>query len=114
MNALTTTPLTALEYAGQATVSKETLRAARNVALFVAAPFVGLAYLIAFPFVGLGMLAWMGYQSLTRNHAAAARLLKHVAMVLAAPIVGLVAVVVFPIAGLVMLAWMAVQARTTR
>ena len=35
------------------------LRYARNVAIFVLAPFVGLAYAVAFPFVGLGMLAWM-------------------------------------------------------
>lgn len=32
----------------------------KNVALFIAAPFVGLAYLIAFPFIGLAMLAWIG------------------------------------------------------
>jgi hypothetical protein len=36
-----------------------TLRYARNIALFVLAPFIGLAYAVAFPFVGLGMLAWM-------------------------------------------------------
>lgn len=35
------------------------VRYARNVALFVLAPFIGLAYALAFPFVGLGMLAWM-------------------------------------------------------
>lgn len=33
---------------------------AKNVAMLLAAPFVGLAYVIAFPFVGLGMLAWIG------------------------------------------------------
>ena len=32
---------------------------ARNALLFVAAPFIGLAYVIAAPFVGIGMLAWM-------------------------------------------------------
>lgn len=37
---------------------------ARNVGLFIAAPFIGLAYILAFPFVGLGMLAWMGVRSL--------------------------------------------------
>jgi FixJ family two-component response regulator len=30
---------------------------ARNVALFFAAPFIGLAYIIAFPFVGFYMIA---------------------------------------------------------
>jgi DNA-binding NtrC family response regulator len=43
------------------------LRLVKNVALFFAAPFIGLAYAIAFPFVGLGMLAWRGMQSLKRR-----------------------------------------------
>jgi len=33
---------------------------ARNVALFFAAPFIGLAYIIAFPFVGFYMIARSG------------------------------------------------------
>jgi len=40
-------------------------RFARNAALFVAAPFIGLAYILAFPFVGLGMVAWIGIRALT-------------------------------------------------
>lgn len=44
---------------------------AKNVALFVAAPFVGLAYVIAMPFVMVGMLAWMGIKALReRAHTA--------------------------------------------
>ena len=39
-------------------------RFARNVALFLAAPFIGLAYAVAFPFVGLALLAWYGYRAL--------------------------------------------------
>jgi hypothetical protein len=35
------------------------LNAVRNVALFVAAPFIALAYVVLFPFVGLATLAWM-------------------------------------------------------
>ncbi len=43
----------------------------KNVGLFFAAPFVGLAYVIALPFVGLGMLAWMGVKAiLKRAHTA--------------------------------------------
>lgn len=33
---------------------------ARNVALFFAAPFIGLAYILAFPFVGVYMIARCG------------------------------------------------------
>lgn len=41
--------------------------AVRDIALFFAAPFVGLAYIIAFPIIGLGMLAWMGAKSLIKK-----------------------------------------------
>jgi len=39
-------------------------RAMKNVALFVVAPFIGLAYALAFPFVGLLLLARYGYRAL--------------------------------------------------
>lgn len=41
----------------------------RNVALFFAAPFVGLAYIVALPFVGLGALAVCGYRAVFARHA---------------------------------------------
>jgi hypothetical protein len=48
------------DYAGLAKVAK-------NVALFAAAPFIGLAYAAAFPFVAVGMLAWFGSRALTKK-----------------------------------------------
>ena len=42
---------------------------AKNVLLFLAAPFVGLAYAIALPFVGFGMLMWMGAKALMARKA---------------------------------------------
>jgi len=45
--------------------------AARNVALFLAAPFIGLAYAIAFPFVGAGALVWMAIRAAGNRPAAA-------------------------------------------
>jgi hypothetical protein len=38
-------------------------KVAKNIALFAAAPFIGLAYAAAFPFVAVGMLAWYGVQA---------------------------------------------------
>ena len=38
----------------------------KNVGLFIAAPFIGLAYVLVFPFVGLGMLGYVAYQALTQ------------------------------------------------
>jgi CheY-like chemotaxis protein len=35
------------------------LRLLKNMALFLAAPFIGLLYAVLLPFVGLGMLAWV-------------------------------------------------------
>jgi CheY-like chemotaxis protein len=40
---------------------------ARNVGLFLAAPFIGLAYALAFPFIGLGLIAWYGYGALVER-----------------------------------------------
>jgi hypothetical protein len=81
--------------------------ALKNIALFFAAPFIGLAYIIALPVVGLVVLA-----VLAGRHAAkyepvknTARALKDVGMVVAAPVLGLVYVVFFPVIGLATLAW---------
>jgi len=38
-------------------------RVLKNVALFAAAPFIGLAYAVAFPFVGIALLVRYGYQA---------------------------------------------------
>src|SRR3990172_8900783 len=40
---------------------------AKNVGLFFAAPFIGLAYIISLPFVGLGLLALHGYRALAKR-----------------------------------------------
>jgi CheY-like chemotaxis protein len=39
----------------------------RNAGLFVAAPFIALAYVTLVPFVGLGMLGWVGYRTLVER-----------------------------------------------
>ena len=43
----------------------------RNVALFLAAPFIGLAYAIALPFVGAGALVWLAIRAAHARPAAA-------------------------------------------
>jgi hypothetical protein len=52
------------DLAGAATVAK-------NVALFLAAPFIGLAYAAAFPFVAVAMIAWYGARALVKKTTAA-------------------------------------------
>jgi len=71
---------------------------AKNIALFLAAPFIGLAYLIAFPFVGLGALAWMGVRAAAMNAK-----VRHGVLFAAAPLIGLGYVVAAPFIGLALL-----------
>jgi CheY-like chemotaxis protein len=59
---------------GARALARSNARAAtwlRNVALFVAAPVIGLVYVVALPFVGLGMLAWMGVKTIADRTSAA-------------------------------------------
>ena len=52
------------DFAGAAKVAK-------NIVLFAAAPFIGLAYAAAFPFVAVGMLAWYGVRAARKRAGAA-------------------------------------------
>jgi hypothetical protein len=62
-------------YQGYADVRPEELagavRVAKNLALFAAAPFIGLAYAAAFPFVAVGMIAWYGLCAARKRFAKA-------------------------------------------
>lgn len=78
----------------------------KNVALFLAAPFIGLAYIVALPLVGFGVLAVLAVRAAAKFAAvrAVALVLKNVALAVAAPVIGLAYVVFFPLIGLVALA----------
>jgi len=88
----------------------------KNIALFFAAPFIGLAYFIAFPFIGLGMLAWMGGRELMKYRAVrkVAVFLKHFTLLVTAPVLGLAYIVALPFIGLAMLAWTGARALVKR
>ncbi len=97
----------------EAPVAAEAQGRIKNIALFLAAPFIGLAYLLAFPLVGVGMLAWMGAQAMMTKYPAMRKLgagLTTTAKFVAAPFIGLFFVLTFPIAGLVLLAWTGARA----
>ncbi len=78
---------------------------AKNVALFLVAPFIGLAYLVAFPVIGFGMLAWIAAKAVMKSEKA-----RPVAMVIAAPVITLAFVTVGPIVALGALVSMGVKA----
>ena len=87
---------------------------AKNVALFLAAPFIGLVYAVLLPFVGIAMLLVTAAKALVAAGALgyAAKLLKNVALLVAAPFIGLVYAVTFPFVGIAMVLWAAVEALT--
>lgn len=99
-----------------APVKPEMQSAWKSIALMLAAPVIGLAYILAGPFIGLGMLAWMGTRELAKHRATKkfAHFIKDVALFLAAPFIGLMYAVLFPFIGLGMLAWMGMKAIARR
>lgn len=88
----------------------------KNIALFMAAPFIGLLYAVLFPFIGIGMMISLGAKALAKNAAVRKVLdpLKNVAMFLAAPLIGLAFVVLLPFFGTAALAWIGVRALMKR
>src|SRR5450759_3564258 len=84
--------------------------ALKNIVLFFAAPFIGLAYIVAFPFVGLGVLAVLAARAAAEKIEVVNTVglaLKHGGLMIAAPVFGLAYIVLFPVIGLGVLAWMA-------
>jgi len=79
----------------------------RDIALFAAAPFIGLAYAVLMPFVGLAMLAWIAGKEIARRAAReGGGTLKFIGMALGTPLLGLAYAVLLPFAGLATLAWL--------
>lgn len=84
----------------------------KNIALFLAAPFIALAYVIALPFIGLGLMAVLAVR------AAAGRVnlrmfglgLRNTGLVLIAPVCGVAYAVIFSLVSATMLTWLAGKA----
>jgi CheY-like chemotaxis protein len=88
----------------------------KNILLFFAAPFIGLAYIIALPIVGMAVIAMLASRAALKidKVRAVAVTLKTIAMVFVAPVLGLVYVVLFPFIGLATLLWLAGRAVAAR
>lgn len=88
----------------------------KNIALFMAAPFIGLLYALLFPFIGMGMMIGLGAKALARKPVVRMALdsMKGVTMFFAAPLVGLAFVVLLPFVGTVALAWIGMRALMKR
>ena len=53
--------------AGKHSLSRKLGLFAKNTALFILGPFIGLAYVLLFPFIGLAMLTWMSVRVLVKR-----------------------------------------------
>ena len=97
-------PAWAVEVAGHAPAAEAATAGVgthlKNVALFIAAPFVGLVYLMTFPLFGLGMLAWMAGKKLLANEKT-----RPVVLAIAAPFITVAFVTLGPVVGLGAMAW---------
>ncbi len=80
----------------------------KNIVLFFAAPFIGLAYIVVFPFVGLGALAVLAAapRPNTKRSADGRARVEECRHGDCRPFVGLAYIVFFPFIGLAVLAWM--------
>jgi CheY-like chemotaxis protein len=88
-----------------AAAPKESL--VKNIALFLASPFFGLAYIILFPLFAGAMLAWIAAGVVGKQEALRklGRIAGHAGMLVAAPFLGLAFIVAFPVIGVGLLAW---------
>jgi len=101
--------------AAEASTAKNESRL-KNIALFLAAPFIGLAYILAFPFVGMGMLAVLAVKAAAK-HQTARRIglfAKNTGLFILGPFAGLAYVLLFPFIGVAVLAWVGGRALLKR
>ncbi len=84
----------------------------KNVALFLASPFIGLAYILAMPFLAMGMLTLIAGKALKANPAARRTgvFAKNTVLFFASPFIGLAYILAIPFVGFAMIARIAGKA----
>ena len=89
----------------QSPAAKQAPTYLKNVALFFAAPFIGLVYAMSLPFVGISILAWSAGKAMMANPKGRKVLpaLATAGKLVAAPFIGLANAVVMPFVGVAML-----------
>jgi hypothetical protein len=83
-------------------VAAKAVSRVKSIALFLAAPFIGLAYIVAMPVVGICMLAWLAGKTVAKH---AGGPVKAVCALAGGSLLGLVYVLAWPVIGLGMLCW---------
>lgn len=87
-------------------VEEKRMSTLRSVTLFLASPFIGLAYITAMPFVAAAMIVWFGVKALTGKIP---KLVKNVGMIIAAPFLGLGFIIALPVVGITALGYFALK-----
>jgi CheY-like chemotaxis protein len=83
-----------------------------NIALFLAAPFIGLVYALMLPAVGMAMLIGVGGKALLKVPATKKVLAfaRNVGLLIASPFIGLAYAVMLPLVGIGLLLWTGTKA----
>jgi hypothetical protein len=91
----------------------------KTAGMFLAAPFIALAYVIALPFIGLYHFAKMALEAYAKRVPAADStlkivrlLLKNIGLFFAAPFIALAYVIALPFVGMYMFSKLAMEAKT--
>lgn len=89
----------------------------KTVGMFLAAPFIGLAFVIALPIIGIYHLAKLAFEAYAGKVPAmngklktAVRLVRNIGLFFAAPFIALAYVIAMPFVGLYMIARLAMEA----
>jgi hypothetical protein len=91
-----------------AAVEEQRMSTLKSVTLFLASPFIGLAYITAMPFVAAAMIIWFGVKALVTKIPAS---VKKVGMIIAAPFLGLGFIIALPVVGVTALGYFAMKSR---
>jgi CheY-like chemotaxis protein len=99
---------------GEAPARNRAVTLLKSTGLFLAAPFIGLAFIVALPFAMLGVIVWMAARPFAKRLRGIVPFLKNVGLFFAAPFVGLAYAIAFPFIGAGLLLWHAVRTRSKR
>ena len=93
----------------------------KTITMFVAAPFIALAYIIALPFIGFYQFVKLAFEAYSKRHPTAAGklgnaglFLKNVGLFLVSPFIALAYIVALPFVGFFMFTKLAMQAHAKR
>ena len=94
---------------------------AKTIMMFIAAPFIALAYIVALPFIGFYQFAKLAFEAYSKKHPAAAGKIskamlfaKNVALFLVSPFIALVYVFALPFVGFYMFAKLMLEVQQKR